>query len=214
MSNQDKNKEIASFYYSFNGPQEIEFENFMKLNKKLLRKISYYQFEEWTLALEQESSLEEALCFLTVNYGRQYPAMTATSSKARLHLLHGWEQKWGKIPTKWRVGFIRHKDFSVIQGIDLEVLEYLFTQHRKFSSVIDHLVRLQFLTDEDALSEDFLTTDVSISSLTLSESESDIAFDEDSITELSSNTAIPLDWNLDDLDTDEILEPWYAEESY
>lgn len=214
MNNQEKKREIASFYYSFNGPQEIEFETFIKSKNKLLRKIASYQFEDWRIAIEQEDSLEEVLCFLTVNYGRKYPAMTATSTKSRLHLLQVWERNWGKLPTKWRIGFIRHKTFSIIQGTDLEVLEYLFTQHRKFSSVIEHLVGLQIRTDEDTLSEDFLTTDELIGSLTLSESESDIKFDEDSIFELSADTAIPLDWNIDDLDSEDILQHWDAEESY
>jgi hypothetical protein len=214
MKSHDTNREIASFYYSFNGPQEIEFDTFIKSNKKLLKKIAAYEFDEWRLAIEQAESLDEVLCFLTINYGRQYPAMTATSTNARLHLLQVWEDKWGKLPTKWRVGFIRHSSFSTIQGIDLEILAYLFTQHRKFSSVIIHLASLQIRSDEEELFEDFLTVDELIGSLTLPASESDIEFDDATIVDLSSDTEIPLDWNIDDLDSDDILQIWDAEESY
>ena len=216
MSEQENLREIVSFYYSFNGPQDIEFETFLKTNRRILKKIANYQYEDWSLAIEQEESLEEILCFLTVNYGRQYAAMTATSTKARLHLLQVWERKWGTLPTNWRIGFIRHKSFFEIQSIDLELLEYLFTQHRKFSSVIDHLIGLQNRTDESVILEDFIRTNESIGSLTLSESESEseIEFDEKTIIELSTDTAISIDWNIDDMDTDDILQVWVSEDSY
>jgi hypothetical protein len=57
-------------------------------------------------------------------------------------------------------------------------------------------------------------TDELIGSLTLSASESDIEFDDETIVELSSDTEIPLDWNIDDLDSDDILQTWDDEESY
>lgn len=214
MNKLNKSREVASFYYSFNGPQEIEFETFIKSNRRLLKKIAAYQFEDWRLAIELAESLDEVLCFLTINFGRQYPAMTATSTNARLHLLQVWENKWGQLPTKWRIGFVRHSSFSTIQGIDLEILCYLFTQHRKFSSVINHLRSLRIRTDENELIEDFLIVGELMESFTLSAIESDIHFDDDTMIELSADTEIPLDWNIDDLDSDDILQVWNAEESY
>ena len=214
MSNQEKVREVASFFYSFNGPQPLVFETFVKEKKKILGKISAYDFDEWTLAIERAADVEESLCFLVVNYGHRYQAMKSGSSKARLHLLQVWEKHWGKLPTKWRVGFIRHAGFSEIQWLDIAILEYMFTQHRKFESVIDHLIGLQLGVAVKEFSFDFSNENYHSESLTVTESDSDPNFDNEAILVLSHETSIPLDWNIDDLDTDDILPVWDDEFSY
>jgi hypothetical protein len=129
-------------------------------------------------------------------------------------LLQVWEKKWGTLPTKWRIGFVRHSGFSDIQWLDIEILEYMFTQHRKFESVIGHLISLQLDVDVQELTFDFSNEDYFPESLTLTESDSDPNFDDQAILELSTETNIPLDWNMDDLDTDDILPVWDDEFSY
>lgn len=214
MSNAESIREVASFYYSHNGPQTVAFESFIKDKKNILRKISTYDFDEWSEAIHQGTDIEEVLCYLVVNYGHGYNAMKARSSKARLHLLQVWEQKWGTLPTKWRVGFVRHSGFTDLQWFDIEILEYMFTQHRKFESVLDHLINLQKDSDIQELTFDFNSEDHELGSLTTSESDSEPNFDHEGISSLSVETKIPLDWNLDDLDTDEILPIWDEELSY
>lgn len=214
MSNAEAIREVASFYYSYNGPQAIAFEAFINDKKKILSKIAQYDFEEWTEAIHEGTDIEEVLCYLVVNFGQIYATMTARSSRARLHLLQVWEKKWGVLPTKWRIGFVRHADFSELQWLDLAILEYMFTQHRKFESVLDHLINLQKGSDIQELTFDFNNEDHELGSLTTSESDSEPNFDHEGISILSAETMIPLDWNLDDLDTDEILPVWDDEFSY
>lgn len=214
MSNQKKIHEVASFYYSYNGPQAIPFDTFVKDKNRILSKISSYNFDEWTEAIHQGTDIEEVLCYLVVNYGHSYNAMTARSSKARLHLLQTWEQKWGTLPTKWRVGFVRHSGFTDLQWFDIDILEYMFTQHRKFESVIDHLINLQIDSDLQELTFDFSSEEDDVVGIATSESDSEPNFDHEVILSLSNETMIPLDWNMDDLDTDEILPIWDEELSY
>lgn len=214
MSNTEAIREVASFYYSYNGPQAIPFETFIADKKKILSKIGQYEFDEWTEAIHEGTDIEEVLCYLVVNFGQIYATMTARSSRARLHLLQVWEKKWGALPTKWRIGFVRHADFSELQWLDLAILEYMFTQHRKFESVLDHLINLQKGSDIQELTFDFNSEDHELGSLTTSESDSEPHFDHEGISILSVETKIPLDWNLDDLDTDDILPVWDDEFSY
>ena len=212
MSLQERNREVASFFYAFNGPQEIEFDVFLKLNKKWLSKISQYEYKEWSEAIELGDSLEESLCFLLMNFGRKYSTLTASSVKARLHLLQIWERNWGAMPTKWRLGFIRHKKFDILGSLDLELLEYLFTQHRKFDSIIVHLFSLQRHSESYQLMEDFLSADDPMD--TYGTYEEFAFFDDESISTLASEMSIGLDWNLDELDSEAILLTWDEDESY
>lgn len=212
MNDQSRINDVASFYYSFNGPQTIAFENFINHNKSILRKISKYDYEDWNVGIRQFSDLQEVLCFLVVNFGYKYKFVTAKSTEARFHLLQIWEKNWGTLPNKWRVGFVRHPRFKEIQFMDVEILEYMFSQHRKFSTIIEHLVNLQINTTLNQISSDF--NEIELESIATSESDSEPNFDLDSITLLSSETEIPLDWNIDDLDTDDILPVWEEEFSY
>lgn len=203
--------EVATFWYRFHGRLYTDYEMFVVKNRRILSKIGKYKYEQWSEAIEDTGDLVDALITLNLRSGpiplrKGYP-----TTNERLGLLSVWEKKWGELPRKYRIGFVRNPKFKSFENIDLEILVQLFQQHKKFDSVIEHIIsfrqdRIDFdLGDFDSLSSSF------------DDEGSIVAMDEDSwfgsedapteevINNLSSEMGIDGEWNIDELDSDEII---------
>jgi hypothetical protein len=133
------------------------------------------------------------------------------TTNERLGLLSVWENKWGALPRKYRIGFVRNPKFKLLVNIDLEILVQLFQQHRKFDSVIDHINSFRrgemnfIIGGLDPLPSSF---DDDGSILTIDGDSwlgSEDAPTEDTINSLSSDIRLDGEWNIDELDSEEII---------
>jgi len=206
-------KDVASFWYSLNWPQMVPFEDFISINHKLLKKISCYDYEQWSNAIEETGDLLDSLIWLNSRWQPTYGIYSARTTRAKFILLSQWEMRWGTLPKKFRIGFIRHPRFKNIEKFDLEILEGLFAQHKKFDSVISHLFGLHpdYLDSELEISGPHETPfdDEEISLF------SELSFEEFSSfyiveglaspEELADQTGIDIEWSPDDLDSEEIV---------
>lgn len=205
--------EVAAFYYRSQGNQLIKFDDFVRQNRRILKKISQYEFTQWSESIDETDDLSDALLWLHVHIGMPVGTHRVTTTRARYELLHHWEQQWGELPNKYRTAFIRSPKMKSIQYIDLDILKDLFAQHRKFDSVIGHIERFfranidldsilndpfqYFLEDPDAVAP-FSSDSQWLVDFELSDNEEALHY-------LSAAVGIDIDWNLDDLDSETIL---------
>ncbi len=202
--------EVATFWYTFHGRLDTDYETFVAKNRRILSKIGKYQYAKWSEAIAETGDLVDALITLNLRNGPIPSKNGYPTTNERLGLLSVWEKKWGVLPRKYRIGFVRNPKFKQFTNIDLEILVQLFQQHKKFDSVINHIN--SFRRDEinfvfgnlDTLSSSF---DEEGSMLTIDDNWIGLedAPTEDSINSLSSDIRLEGDWNIDELDSEEII---------
>ncbi len=134
--------DVASFWFNIDGPQKTTYEEFIRENKKLIKKIEAYEFSKWSQAIEQTGNLLDALIVLNLKYEIPYTFETIKENKFRYMLLGNWEQKWGQLPNKFKSAFLTHPRFSDLDDLDFFVVQELFREHRKFETVVEHVQRL------------------------------------------------------------------------
>lgn len=203
--------EVATFWYAFHGRLDTDYETFIVKNRRILNKIGMYQYKQWSEAIEETGDFVDALITLNLRNGA-IPIKTGyPTTNERLGLLSIWEKKWGVLSRKYRIGFVRNPKFKLFVNIDLEILVQLFQQHRKFDSVIDHIN--SFRRGET----DFLLGDLEHLSSSFDDEGSIVTIDgdswfgsedaptEDTINSLSSDIRLDGEWNIDELDSEEII---------
>ena len=205
--------EVASFYYQTIGNQTIPFDDFVRSNRPFLRKMARYEFVEWSKAIEQNIDLVDALWWLNINFGVPYRIENVSSMRSRYELLNCWEESWGVLPKHFRVAFIRSPKMKNLDFVDIDILKGLFSQHKKFDSVFEHLLRF-ILTDED-IEVDFsdyiryvfeqTAPGELISEAIPWESYPEYAIPEESLITLSNEVGIDINWNPDELDSETLL---------
>lgn len=203
--------EVATFWYAFHGRLDTDYESFTLKNRRVLTKIGRYKYEQWSEAIEETGDLVDALILLNLRNGPIPTKNGYPTTNERLGLLSIWEKKWGELPRKYRIGFVRNPKFKLFVNIDLEILVQLFQQHRKFDSVIDHINSFRrgemdfTMGDLDPLSSSF---DDEGSIVTIDGDSwlgSEDAPTEDIVNSLSSDIRLDGEWNIDELDSEEII---------
>jgi hypothetical protein len=203
--------EVATFWYAFHGRLDTDYESFVLKNRRVLTKIGRYRYEQWSEAITDTGDLVDALITLNLRNGPIPIKNGYPTTNERLGLLSVWEKKWGELPRKYRIGFVRNPKFKLFVNIDLEILVQLFQQHKKFDSVIDHINSFRrgemdfILGDLDSLSNSF---DDEGSMVTIDGDSwfgSEDAPAEDTINSLSSDIRLDGEWNIDELDSEEII---------
>lgn len=203
--------EVATFWYSFHGRLDTDYDNFVSKNRRILSKIGRYQYKNWSEAIEETGDLVDALIILNLRNGPIASKKRFPTTNERLGLLSVWEKKWGELPRKYRIGFVRNPKFKQFESIDLEILVQLFQQHKKFDSVINHINSFRsgeadLLTgDFDSLATSFDDEGSIISDEDKSWFGSEGAPTEGEIDSLSSEIRIDGEWNIDELDSEEII---------
>lgn len=204
-----ESNEVASFWYSQNGALSTPFDNFVKENRAVLEKIKKYDFERWSEAILETGDLIDALIWLNVRDGIPYKVETLDNVRSRVTLLYLWESKWGYLPKHYRIAFIKHPDFVYLKNFDFDIIAELFKQHKKFETVIDHI---RMLVDSNSEINPFLDDYTPLDNLLTLDSDLD-EFEWEGITgtseleinNLSSEMGVNLDWNLDEMSSEEIL---------
>ncbi len=203
--------DVATFWYAFHDRLDTDYESFTLKNRRVLTKIGRYKYEQWSEAIEETGDLVDALILLNLRNGPIPTKNGYPTTNERLGLLSIWEKKWGELPRKYRIGFVRNPKFKLFVNIDLEILVQLFQQHRKFDSVIDHINSFRrgemdfTMGDLDPLSSSF---DDEGSIVTIDGDSwlgSEDAPTEDVINSLSSDIRLDGEWNIDELDSEEII---------
>ena len=196
-------KEVASYWYRVFDDQPIEFDVFVSKNRRLLRKLSLYPFTHWSEAIEETEDLVDALIILNARFGIPYRIETAYQTRNRYLILQSWEAKWGELSNELRIMFIRSPKFNYLQFEDIDIVNGLFQQHKKFDSVKEHLYHLQLSTTSNDLVDwefDSIFTGPPEDVLLAVDDEDDA-----SVIHLSSQVGIDIDWNPDELDSEAIL---------
>jgi len=203
--------EVATFWYSFHGKLDTDYDHFVLKNRRILNKLGSYQYRDWSEAIAETGDLVDALITLNLRKGPVALRKGFPSTNERLGLLSVWEKKWGVLPRKYRIGFVRNPKFKHFENIDLEILVQLFQQHKKFDSVINHIGSFRvgemdfILVDLDPLSSSF---DDEGSIVTIDGDSwfgSEDAPTEYTINSLSSDIRLDGEWNIDELDSEEII---------
>lgn len=198
-------KEVASYWYRVFEDQPIEFDVFVSRNRRLLRKLSLYPFTNWSEAIEETEDLVDALIILNARFGVPYRIDTACQTRNRYLILQSWEAKWGELTKELRILFIRSPKFNNLQFEDIDIVNGLFQQHKKFDSVKEHLCHLQLSTNSNDLVEwefDSIFTGPPEAVLLVVDDEAE---NDASVIRLSSQVGIDIDWNPDELDSEAIL---------
>jgi hypothetical protein len=201
--------EIASFWYSQNSSLTIPYDTFVKENRATLEKIKQYEFQKWSQAILETGDLTDALIWLNVRFGIPYIIETLDNVRSRVALLYLWETNWGFLPKHFRIAFIRHPDFMYLKNFDFDIIAELFKQHKKFETVLEHIRMLvdpnsevnPFLDDYTPL-DNLLTLEMDIDEFEWNEL---TGSGELGITNLSKEMGVDLDWNLDEMGSEEIL---------
>jgi hypothetical protein len=201
--------EIASFWYSQNSSLTIPYDTFVKDNRATLEKIKQYEFENWSQAILETGDLNDSLIWLNVRHGVPYRIETLDNVRSRVTLLYLWETKWGFLPKHFRIAFIKHPDFIYLKNFDFDIIAELFKQHKKFETVIEHIRMLvdpnseinPFLDDYSPL-DNLLTLEMDIDEF---EWDKLTSSGELEVTNLSKEMGVDLDWNLDEMGSEEIL---------
>ena len=211
--NESTARDVANFFYQINlWPKKDDLSHFLNKNNRILNKIAQYEYGDWSNAVEITGDVVDALIYLNVRFG-QIPASTGIPTvPERIALLHIWEAKWGLLDRRWRVAFIRNAKFRTLRNIDLEVIAELFTQHKKFDSVIHHIHLLQVansvygysLIDAGDVAE-MLEVEYWIARRASSWLDTQDSIEEGELSEPAKEIAIDLDHNLDDLDSETII---------
>jgi len=203
--------EVATFWYSFHGRLDTDYDNFVSKNRRILNILGRYQYRYWSEAIEETGDLVDALITLNLRNGPIASRKGFPTTNERLGLLSVWEKKWGVLPRKYRIGFVRNPKFKQLESIDLEILVQLFQQHKKFDSVINHIKsfrsgEVDFLTgDFDSLATSFDDEGSTVSDEDQSWFGSEGAPTEGEIDNLSSEIRMGGEWNIDELDSEEII---------
>jgi hypothetical protein len=203
--------EVATFWYSFHGRLDTDYESFVLKHRRILSKIGRYRYEQWSEAITDTGDLVDALITLNLRNGPIPTKNGYPTTNERLGLLSVWEKKWGELPRKYRIGFVRNPKFKLFVSIDLEILVQLFQQHKKFDSVIDHINSFRrgemdfTLGDLDSLSNSFNDEGSMVTIDGDSWFGSEDAPTEDIINSLSSDIRLDGEWNIDELDSEEII---------
>ena len=204
-----ESNEVASFWYTQNDELSIPFDKFVKDNRPFLEKISKYDFDKWSSAILETGDLTDALIWLNIRCGIPYKIEKLDNVRSRVTLLYLWEYSWGHLPKHFRLLFIRHPDFEYIENFDFELIAELFKQHKKFESVLDHIRMLFDPNDEiDPFFDDYSPLDnLLLFDMDVSEEEWEdlTGTSEFELKNLSSEMGVDLDWNLDEMSSDEIL---------
>lgn len=204
-----QSNEVASFWYTQNGASSIPFDNFVKENRHLLEKLGKYHFERWSEAILETGDLIDALIWLNVRDGIPYKVETLDNVRSRVALLYLWEAKWGYLPKHYRIAFIKHSDFIYLRNFDFDIIAELFKQHKKFETVLDHIRMLVDSNGEiNPLLDDFTPLDNLLpldSDIDEFEWEVLTGASEFELTNLSTEIGVNLDWNLDEMNSEEIL---------
>jgi hypothetical protein len=165
--------------------------------------LSLYPFTHWSEAIEETEDLADALIILNARYGIPYRIETAYRTRNRYLILQSWEAKWGELSNELRIMFIRSPKFNYLQFEDIDIVNGLFQQHKKFDSVKEHLYHLQLSTTSNDLVDwefDSIFTGPPEDVLLAVDDEDDA-----SVIHLSSQVGIDIDWNPDELDSEAIL---------
>jgi hypothetical protein len=204
-----ESNEVASFWYSQNDALSIPFDKFVKENRPHLEKLDKYGFERWSAAILETGDLVDALIWLNVRDGIPYRIETLDNVRSRVTLLYLWESKWGYLPKHYRITFIKHPDFIYLKNFDFDIIAELFKQHKKFETVLDHIRMLvnpnseiNPILDDYTPLDNLLTLD---SDLDEFEWEGLTSPPEFEIVNLSTEIGVNLDWNLDEMSSEEIL---------
>lgn len=212
---------VAEFWFSFGGKIQwdfdearpnLDYDSFLKKNSRLIRKIAAYGEDKWSDIISETGDLLDALIILNIKFGPIARTDTFPSTNERRGLLGVWERKWGELPRKYKIGFVRNPKFKSFINIDIEILVELFQQHRKFDSVIAHINAFKYehssydwelldfspttpLGFLESIENEIFTQNASNKELLNSD------FLEDFIGGLDIND----DWNIDDLDSETII---------
>ena len=203
--------EVATFWYSFHGRLNTDYDEFVRKNRRILKKLGQYQYSQWSQAIEETGDLVDALIILNLQTGSTVPNKEYPTTNERLGLLSVWEEKWGVLPHKYRIGFVRNPKFKQFRNIEIEILVELFRQHRKFDSVINHIKSFRLgesdiLTgDLDSLAESFDDEGSLVSEQGDTWFGSEDAPTLDAIEYLSSEVRMDGEWNIDELDSEDII---------
>lgn len=201
--------EVASFWYAQNSGLTIPYDTFVTENRFLLEKINKFNFQDWSKAILETGDLVDALIWLNVRFGIPYRVETLDNVRSRVTLLYLWETKWGFLPKHFRIAFIKHPDFEFIKNFDFDLISELFKQHKKFESVLNHI---KMLVSPDTEINPFLEDYSPLDNLLTFEMD----LDEDDweeiagapqleVSRLSKEMGVDLEWNLDEMGSEEIL---------
>jgi hypothetical protein len=203
--------EVATFWFSFNGPQEVSFEDFVKKNNVVLQKISKFRYEDWSSKIEEGFSLLDVLIRLNMLHHIPYKFQNSGAIRSRIRALYRWEARYGLLPSNLRSSFIRHSIFEILKSFDIEILLELIDEHKKLDSISSHLSRLLPRTDDDEFASEFeelfqnLVSEDLIQISYVDEISTGNFVSENELNSLAIDLNVSLEWNLDEMSSEDIL---------
>lgn len=134
---------VVSYWYSVNGPQKLDSDEFTRKNLSLLKKIASYEESQWKCALYYTDDLCISLLVLNLHVGRPYDLKGRHFYTQSREILNLWQSYWGNLEPKWVPNFLSHKSMSFLKEIDIDILKKFISENRKLTAVSEEILRIE-----------------------------------------------------------------------